>query len=108
MLEESFDLAEEDFTARLLIEARVEAETLLHTTARALEGHAELLDDAEKAELRRTSEELRQACEGTDHNVIRDLIETVNDAGRPLAERIMDNSIREALSTRSVDEIANP
>ena len=108
MLEESFDLAEEDFTARLLIEARVEAETLLHTTARALEGHAGLLDDAEKAELHRTSEELRRACEGTDHNVIRDLIETVNDAGRPLAERIMDNSIREALATRSVDEIVNP
>jgi molecular chaperone DnaK len=108
MLEESFDLAEEDFTARLLIEARVEAETLLHTTARALEGHADLLDEAEKGELHRTSEELRQACEGTDHNVIRDLIETVNDAGRPLAERIMDNSIREALATRSVDEIANP
>ncbi len=108
MLEESFDLAEEDFAARLLVEARVEAETLLHTTARALEGHADRVDDAERARIAAAETELRSACEGTDHNQIRDLIEVLNEAGRPLAERIMDDSIRAALASRSVDEISNP
>lgn len=107
MLEESFDLAEEDFTARLLIEARVEAETLLHTTDRALEGHPEQISEEERAKLLASADELRKACAGDDHNVIRDLIEVVNDAGRPLAERIMDDSIRAALATRSVDELTN-
>lgn len=107
MLEESFDLAEEDFTARLLIEARVEAETLLHTTERALEGHADQVTDEERAKLLETMKELRAACAGEDHNQIRDQIDVVNEAGRPLAERIMDDSIRTALASRSVDELTN-
>lgn len=107
MLEESFDLAEEDFTARLLIEARVEAETLLHTTERALEGHSDQVPAEERSTLLESVEKLRDACAGEDHNVIRDLIDVVNEAGRPLAERIMDDSIRAALATRSVDELAN-
>lgn len=107
MLEESFDLAEEDFTARLLIEARVEAETLLHTTERALEGHADQIPDDERQKLLESAEQLRTACAGEDHNAIRDLIDVVNEAGRPLAERIMDDSIRAALATRSVDELTN-
>lgn len=108
MLEESFDLAEEDFTARLLIEARVEAETLLHTTERALEGYPERVTDEERAKLEQSAADLRAACAGDDHNKIRDLVEIVNEAGRPLAERIMDDSIRQALASRSVDEISNP
>ena len=108
MLEESFDLAEEDFTARLLIEARVEAETLLHTTERALEGHPEKIEEETRAKLLASADELRTACAGDDHNKIRDLIEVVNEAGRPLAERIMDDSIRSALSSRSVEELTNP
>jgi len=108
MLEESFDLAEEDFTARLLVEARVEAETLLHTTARALEGHPDRITEEERAKLLAATDVLRAACTRDDHNEIRDLIEVVNEAGRPLAERIMDDSIRAALASRSVDELTNP
>ncbi len=107
MLEESFDLAEEDFTARLLIEARVEAETLLHTTERALEGHPDRVTDEERTKLVETADVLRAACAGDDHNAIRDQIDVVNEAGRPLAERIMDDSIRAALATRSVDELTD-
>ncbi|MDG2307947.1 MAG: molecular chaperone DnaK [Candidatus Binatia bacterium] len=107
MLEESFDLAEEDFTARLLIEARVEAETLLHTTARALEGHPDRITDEERTKLLESVDVLKAACAATDHNAIRDQIDVVNENGRPLAERIMDDSIRAALSTRSVDELTN-
>lgn len=107
LLEESFDLAEEDFTARLLIEARVEAETLLHTTERALEGHAAKVPSDERQKILETVAELKQACAGEDHNKIRDLIEVVNEAGRPLAERIMDDSIRAALASRSVEELAS-
>ena len=105
MLEESFDLAEEDFTARLLIEARTEAETLLHATERALEGHPDLISSEERALVDQKMEELKSAMAGQDHNAIRDLIDEVNDAGRPLAERIMDASIRAAVATRSVEEL---
>ena len=108
MLEESFDLAEEDFSARLLIEARTEAETLLHATERAIQGHPAMLPDDERAKLVQTISELRVTMKGEDHNLIRDSIEVVNDAGRPLAERIMDESIRDALKSRSVEELGEP
>ncbi|MBM4266508.1 MAG: Fe-S protein assembly chaperone HscA [Deltaproteobacteria bacterium] len=106
MLEESFDLAEEDFTARLLIEARTEAETLLHATERAVQGHAGLLDADERAAIDRYANDLRAACAEKDHNRIRDLIEVLNDAGRPLAERIMNASIKQALESKSVGELS--
>src|SRR5262249_4786209 len=40
LLEESIDFAEEDVTRRLLIEARTEADTMLHATEKALRHHA--------------------------------------------------------------------
>ena len=106
MLEEAFDLAEEDFAQRQLLEARVEAESILHATAKAEHLHAQLLDADEQAAIARAADELRAAVTGTDHNRIRDLIEALNQAGTPFAQRIMDASIKSALETRSVAEIA--
>ncbi len=106
MLEESFDLAEEDFAARQLIEARVEAETLLHGSDSARESHGELLDPDETQAIDAAASDLRGACEGTDYNQIRDLTEKLNEASGPFAQRIMDASIKVAVSTRNVDELA--
>jgi Fe-S protein assembly chaperone HscA len=106
MLEESFDLAEEDFAARQLIEARVEAETLLHGSDSARESHGQLLDPDETQAIDAAASDLRAACEGTDYNQIRDLTEKLNEASGPFAQRIMDASIKVAVSTRNVDELA--
>ena len=105
MLEESFDLAEEDFSARQLIEARVEAETLLHGSESARESHGQLLDEEERARIDEASVALREACEGDDYNRIRDLTEALNEASGPFAQRIMDASIKVAVETRSVSEL---
>ncbi len=106
MLEESFDLAEEDFAQRQLLEARVEAESILHATEKAERLHRELLDEQERAAIDAAAAELRAACETTDYNRIRDLIEALNQASTPFAQRIMDASIRSALAEKSVREIA--
>jgi Fe-S protein assembly chaperone HscA len=106
MLEESFDLAEEDFAVRQLVEARVEAEAILHVTDKAGALHAQLLNDHERRQIQDAANALRAACGGSDHNRIRDLIEALNNAGTPFAQRIMDASIKQALEHRSVDEIA--
>jgi molecular chaperone DnaK (HSP70) len=106
MLEESFDLAEEDFAVRQLVEARVEAEAILHATEKAEALHAQLLNEDERRQIQDASNALRAACGGNDHNRIRDLVEALNNAGTPFAQRIMDASIRQALEHRSVDEIA--
>ena len=105
MLEESFDLAEEDFAARQLIESRVAAETLLHGSDSARESHGDMLDQTEAKAIDAAAASLRNACAGDDYNLIRDLTEKLNEASGPFAQRIMDASIKVAVSTRNVDEL---
>ena len=106
MLEESFDLAEQDFTARQLIEARVEAESLLHALDRSLASQAHLLLSGEREQITQAAAALGEACRQEDHNLIRDRIEALNELSTPFAHRIMDASIHQALGARSVQEIA--
>ena len=106
MLEESFDLAEEDFSSRQLIEARVEAEILLHKTASALKRHEALLEGDERARIEAATRELGEASAGTDHNRVRDSLERLNEASTDFAQRIMDASIKAALEQRHVRELA--
>ena len=61
---------------------------------------------AERAIIERAASDLREACTGVDHNRIRDLIEALNEAGRPFAQRIMDASIKVALESKSAYELA--
>ncbi len=105
MLEESFDLAEEDFALRQLIEARVEAESVLHTLERSLLGHSRLLIDDENARIVASATTLREACGRDDHNLIRDLLDALNETSSPFAQRIMEASLRRALESRSIDEL---
>ncbi|MEI8357433.1 MAG: Fe-S protein assembly chaperone HscA [Deltaproteobacteria bacterium] len=106
MIEESFDLAEEDFALRQLIEARTEAESILHATDKASGLHRELLTAEERGAIEAAAAELRLACTGDDHNLIRDKIDALNTAGTPFAQRIMDASIQRALTSKRVEDLA--
>ena len=101
MLEASFDHAEEDVTARLLIEARNEGDAILRATRKAL-GQATA---EERVAIDAAMARLEEGMRATDHNRIRDLVEELNHVSLPLAQRIMDHSIKEALEHKSVDEV---
>src|SRR5262249_33052289 len=73
LLEESFDLAEQDFAARQLAEARTEAQSILNATEHALRDHQALLAAEERRTIDSATAELRAACTTTDHTRIRDL-----------------------------------
>jgi len=103
MLEESIDHAEEDVSARLLIEARTDGEALLQATRRALDRAAP--DAAERTGIEAAMGRLQESLRGTDHNRIRDLTEELNQVTTPLAQRIMDGSIKEALERKRVEEL---
>jgi len=103
MLEASFDHAEEDVAARLLIEARNDADALLRATRKALSGPT--VDDAERAAIEAAIQPLEVAMHGTDYNRIRDLTDELNTVTAPLAQRIMDASIKEALEHKRVEEV---
>jgi Fe-S protein assembly chaperone HscA len=103
MLEESIDFAEEDVHARLLIEARNDADGLLRGARKALADAR--LDESERAAIAAAMARLAAAVAGTDYNQIRDLNDELNRATTPLAQRIMDASIKAALERRHVEEV---
>jgi molecular chaperone HscA len=105
MLVESIEHAEEDIAARLLVDARVEAEQVLKATEGALADSPELLDPGERRAIEAAMAALRDGWQGSDHNRIRDLLEALDRASQGFAQRRMDRAIQEALRNRTIDEV---
>ena len=105
MLEESIDFAEEDVTARLLAEARTEAEGMLRHTERTLRDAAERLGEGEAEQIRGSMAVLRDLLTGTDYNEIREQIDRLNELSTPLAQRIMSDAIKGSLERKSASDV---
>jgi molecular chaperone DnaK len=109
MLEESIEFAEQDFTERQLIEARNEAESVLHATEKALareqaEAPGELPEEERRA-VEDAVASLREAIGGTDYKRIRALTDVLNQASMPLAERMMNRALATALEGKKLGEV---
>jgi len=111
MLIESFEHAEADFDARLLIEARNEAETVVHATEKSLrrpdfEGLVGTdITVEERARIETTLAAAKAAMQGQDREAIQRATHDLNGATKHLAEVMMNRSVREALTGRSVDSV---
>jgi Fe-S protein assembly chaperone HscA len=108
MILESFEYAEADIEARLVIEARNEAETVLNATAKGLtdEQYAALSNE-EKTEITVATKNLREKMRGDNHQETREAIERLSNATMHLAELIMNSAISRALKDKRVREIEN-
>jgi molecular chaperone DnaK (HSP70) len=111
MLIESFEHAEADFDARLLIEARNEAESVIHATEKSLRS-ADIeriarddLKPGELAAIQSALADLKQVMTATDREVIQQRTHELNHATQHLAEVIMNRSVREALTGRNVKDV---
>ena len=104
MIEESFAHAEDDLAARLLIEARNEADTVIRGTEKALAQGAHLVAADEVARIRAALEALRAVLEGNDRNLIRQKTDQLNQATLHLAEVLLDSALKEALASKKVTE----
>ena len=105
MLRASQTNAAEDMQARQLREAKVEAESLLHGLAGALEADGDLLSDEERAELEREAGALVTALESDNIDIIRAVTDQLGQASLTFAERRMDRSIKSALSGVAISEL---
>jgi len=105
MLLDSYEHAEEDKSARLLLTERVEADRILAATRAALEGDAALCDADVGRAIAAAMAELERRKAGTDHRAIHEGIEALDLASKPFAERRMDRSIERAMHGRRVDEV---
>ena len=111
MLIESFEHAEADFEARLLIEARNEAETVVLATEKSLRSPdlpRIARDDMQPGELARIQSALgglKEAMAGTDRARIHEQTHALNHATQHLAEVMMNRSVREALAGKNVKDV---
>ena len=111
MLTESFEHAEADFNARLLIEARNEAESVILATEKSLRAPeferiaSEELRTGEREAIASALAALKHAMTGTDREAIHEKTHALNHATRHLAEVMMNRSVRAALAGKSVDEV---
>ncbi len=102
MIEESFAYAETDVNARLLIEARNEADTVITHVERALRQGAQLIGEDERTKIGAALAALRQARDGEDRDGICRRTVELNRATEHLAELLMDSALRGALGSRRV------
>ena len=105
MVEESFEYAEADVEARLLIEVRNEADTVMTHVRRALGQGSELVAADEHARIEAALAELERARSGEDRERIRDKTTELNRVTEHLAELMMDAALRGALASRRADDV---
>jgi molecular chaperone DnaK (HSP70) len=105
MVEDSFTHAEADVEARLLIETQTEADTVLNHVERALRQAREIVGAEELAAIEAARAALRTARAGTDRDRIRDLTTALNQVTAPLADRLMESAIKDAVTSRRADRL---
>ncbi|MDQ6663684.1 MAG: Fe-S protein assembly chaperone HscA [Acidobacteriota bacterium] len=98
MIEASIDNAEEDFKARQVAEARVEADAILAATDKAKQSDVYSdVDDVERQRITDTINQLLLAYHSEDHLLIREKIDALNEATMVLAENLMNTAVNSAL-----------
>jgi molecular chaperone DnaK (HSP70) len=105
MIEESFKFAKSDMDARLLIEARNEAATILRHTERALKQGEPLIEPEERNRIQEQITALKKAMEGDNHRLIRERIDQLDKATIHLAECLMDSTLQSGLKDKKLSEL---
>ena len=105
MVEDSFTFAEQDVNARLLIETRTEAETVMNHVRRALKQGGHLATPEELRTISQAIDALRAVECGTDRDAIRERTVDLNKATQRLAEAMMDAAVRGAVTSKRADQI---
>src|SRR5205823_44057 len=113
MLLDSFENAEADFAARLLIEARNEAETVVQATEKTLRrsdfseiARTELKAD-ELDRINAALTDLKSVLGSTDRESIQEKTHALNEATRHLAEVVMNRSVQAALAGKNISSIGD-
>ena len=103
MILASFDNAEEDITARQVIEAKNEAETILTAVEKGEKTPAwQQLTSVEHEEIKAAVLELKASIAGGDYKTIRNAIERLDQKTRRFAEIMMDSAVTGALGGKTM------
>jgi molecular chaperone DnaK len=103
MILDSFDNAEEDITARQVIEATNEANTILEAVEKGKKTSAwQQLNFDEHASIEAAAQEVKASIRGGDYKVIRKAIDQLDKHTRRFAEIMMDTAVSGALGGKTM------
>ncbi len=105
MLASSLENAEKDMADRMLIEARTEADAIIKSTEKAIETHGHLISEEQKQTILNTLSELKETQKQTNHKLIVNLTERLNEESTPLAQNILNSVAEAALENRNITEV---
>jgi Fe-S protein assembly chaperone HscA len=105
MIEDSFKFAQEDVSARRLIEARLDAGALITTTEKSLAEGGALIGEKEAHAVREALSSLNAAKEGSDPKTIRARMADLEQAAKPLSVAMLDDSLKRSLQGKKVSEV---
>ena len=105
MLEDSFNLANEDKESRALSEVKIEGSQLLEMIKNAINEDSDLLKEKELNLLQETLGKLKKSLESSDRNHIEELTKQLNENSQSFAAKRMDRSIHKALTGKSINSL---
>ena len=105
MLQSSFGAAESDKNARMLGEAKVEAQSLILAIQAALQQDSHLLNETERKVIEAQLQALEQLNQGQDADAIHQATESLNVATEAFAAKRMDASVSRALAGKNLDSL---
>lgn len=103
MLIDSIKNAQADLDKRALIEIKNEVKYLIANYNRFLDQNKVHLSDNEKLVLQTSIQKLQYTQDYTDKNTIQTQIDEINNSTAPIAHRMMDITIQNALSGQSIN-----
>jgi molecular chaperone HscA len=106
MLQASFTYAKADADARVLAEARTDAQRLIEAVQAAMKADAELLSAAEHLLIAQEIESLQRAQSSGDPRAIKTSVEKLSAATDAFAAKRMDKSVAAALTGKSLDAVS--
>ncbi len=105
MIKDSMTYARDDMDARMLAEEKVEASRVLEGLVSAINDDGHLLNEEQLKPIKHAMMELEQAVQNGELSTIKQAIAACDEASQDFAALRMDQSIRNALSGQSVDDI---
>lgn len=102
MLLDSMENAQEDVVKRMLVETRTEGEQLLYMAKRFVQENKKVLSEHEKQVVYQQLEELQKALHTSNKDLMVNAIKALNDFTRPIAERVMNEAIKQAVREKKL------
>jgi len=105
MLKDSFATAQQDMQARVLVEARVDADRMIAATQSALAADADLLEPAELESIHHLIAQLGQIITGDNTAAIESATEALAKGTEAFAAMRMNRGIQHALAGKRLEEV---